>query len=191
MAALGGSADNELVVKEGFLCPICLRDLGDIVQLQVHVTEGHAAPSAASEAADLALHHMKDFLGRAKQRILKFESTLTSISPVVQIRGDEEQQSASQASISVATGARSGYMDESPPSPQTMGPTTSHTAYLKRIRDASVDQCAVETNKLIIRLDKLVTDAPSDPSKRKGIQQESKRWPAALILPPLESCLPR
>lgn len=42
-------------------------------------------------------------------------------------------------------------------------------AYFKKIRDSRIDNFAVETNKLIIRLDKLINDAPPDPSKRKGI----------------------
>ena len=39
----------------------------------------------------------------------------------------------------------------------------------KQVRDARVDRFVVETNKLLIRLDRLVSfDAPMDPGKRKG-----------------------
>ena len=49
------------------------------------------------------------------------------------------------------------------------GVTKSHIDSFKRIRDARIDRFVVETNKLIIRLDKLVsTDAPVDAGKRKG-----------------------
>lgn len=39
----------------------------------------------------------------------------------------------------------------------------------KGIRGARVDHFVVETNKLLIRLDKLLAvDAPTDPKRRKG-----------------------
>lgn len=50
-----------------------------------------------------------------------------------------------------------------------VGVTVNHTAYFKKVRDTKIDNFAVETNKLIIRLDKLINEAPTDPSKRKGI----------------------
>lgn len=30
-------------VKEGFLCPVCFKDLGDASQLQIHFTDAHQA----------------------------------------------------------------------------------------------------------------------------------------------------
>lgn len=51
-----------------------------------------------------------------------------------------------------------------------IGAVRSHTDSYKSIRDARVNHFVVETNKLLIRLDKLLSpDAPSDPKKRKGI----------------------
>ena len=50
-----------------------------------------------------------------------------------------------------------------------LGATRSHTDAFKRIRDQRIDHFVVETNKLLIRLDKLVgNDAPLEPGKRKG-----------------------
>ncbi len=49
-----------------------------------------------------------------------------------------------------------------------LGTTRSHTSAFRRFRDTRIDEFAVETNQLIIRLDKLVTQAPADPKKRKG-----------------------
>ena len=34
-------------VKEGFLCPICMADLGDVIQLQVHFDEEHSKEDPA------------------------------------------------------------------------------------------------------------------------------------------------
>ena len=50
-----------------------------------------------------------------------------------------------------------------------VGATRSHIDYLKKVREARIDRFVVETNKLLIRLDKLISaDAPEEPSKRKG-----------------------
>ncbi len=51
-----------------------------------------------------------------------------------------------------------------------LGAARAHIDTFKRIRDARIDRYVVETNKLLIRLDKLISpEAPTDPSKRKGI----------------------
>ena len=51
----------------------------------------------------------------------------------------------------------------------SLGQTYSHTDVFRRVRDARIDRYVVETNKLLIRLDKLIIDtAPTDPTKRKG-----------------------
>ena len=50
-----------------------------------------------------------------------------------------------------------------------LGQTYSHTDTFRHVRDARIDRFVVETNKLLIRLDKLILDsAPTDPTKRKG-----------------------
>ena len=49
------------------------------------------------------------------------------------------------------------------------GETKDHTDTFRTVRDTRIDRVVVETNKLLIRLDKLVLDtAPTDPVKRKG-----------------------
>ena len=42
-------------VKEGFLCPICMADLGDVIQLQVHFDEDHSKEDPA------VVKNIKDF----------------------------------------------------------------------------------------------------------------------------------
>lgn len=48
------------------------------------------------------------------------------------------------------------------------GVITSHTKYFKDVRNARLERYAYETNKLLIRLDKLLNNLPSDPVDRKG-----------------------
>lgn len=33
--------DSSAMVQEGFLCPMCMKDLGDFVQLQQHFSDVH------------------------------------------------------------------------------------------------------------------------------------------------------
>lgn len=45
---------------------------------------------------------------------------------------------------------------------------TSHTYYFKEVRNMRLERYSTETNKLLIRLDKLLNNLPSDPVDRKG-----------------------
>ena len=55
-------------------------------------------------------------------------------------------------------------------------------ALFKRVRDERVDHLSTETNKLIIRLDKLLTKLPTDPVKRKGtLARQSRALPGDLF----------
>ena len=57
-------------VKEGFLCPICMADLGDVIQLQVHFEENH------SKEDPVFIQSLKDLFGKAKKKILNNESNV-------------------------------------------------------------------------------------------------------------------
>ena len=52
-------------MKEGFLCPICMSDLGDVIQLQLHFDEKHSKEDPAF------VQNLKDLFGKAKQKIKK------------------------------------------------------------------------------------------------------------------------
>lgn len=53
--------------------------------------------------------------------------------------------------------------------PQEIGSTKSYTVYFRDIRNSRLERYSAETNKLLIRLDKLLNNLPSDPIDRKGI----------------------
>ena len=54
-----------------------------------------------------------------------------------------------------------------------IGVIHSLTDNFRALRDARVDKYVVETNKLLIRLDKLISpEAPAEGSKRKGNKRE-------------------
>uniref|UniRef100_A0A5S6QW56 FYVE-type domain-containing protein n=1 Tax=Trichuris muris TaxID=70415 RepID=A0A5S6QW56_TRIMR len=59
-----------------------------------------------------------------------------------------------------------------------LGVSTSLTRYFKKLRSANVDQSVVQTNKLIIRLDKLVngTVSASDSAGKRAFEKEVVPW---------------
>ncbi|KFD48627.1 hypothetical protein M513_10482 [Trichuris suis] len=59
-----------------------------------------------------------------------------------------------------------------------LGVSTSLTRYFKKLRSANVDQSVVQTNKLIIRLDKLVniTVAGGDSTGKRAFEKEVVPW---------------
>lgn len=52
---------------------------------------------------------------------------------------------------------------------QGFGQFQDHTDYFKKIRDSRTERFMVETNKLVIRLDRLAHEAPVDPRQRLGM----------------------
>ncbi|XP_023231624.1 rabenosyn-5-like [Centruroides sculpturatus] len=140
-------------VREGLLCPICFNDFHTIEQLQDHFSVAHI-----SEEPDV-LHIFKEFIGKAKKKLLK--------------QDDENSYSHSELEDSVSFNqCNTEYTRE----PQQLGVMSRHTDYFRKIRDTRVDQYVIETNKLLIRLDKLIKDAPLDPDKRKAQEKNIVHW---------------
>ena len=52
----------------------------------------------------------------------------------------------------------------------------SHFAELKKIRSSRVDRFATETNRLIVRLDRLLENVPADAGKRRDHEQNIVPW---------------
>ncbi|KAK8788826.1 hypothetical protein V5799_021398 [Amblyomma americanum] len=126
-------------VKEGYLCPICVEDLGNFEELTAHFEANHAAGERD------VLHSLKGFIGRARRKIL-------ADSPVL-----EDEQAPDWGR-------------------QEIGVVQDHTATVRMIRARRVDRYVGQSNKLIIRLTKLVVDAPSDPEMRKARERSLVPW---------------
>lgn len=59
---------------------------------------------------------------------------------------------------------------------QTIGASRCHYSKLKEIRDKRVERYEIETSKLLIRLNKLTTDVPTEESKRREKDQSIVLW---------------
>lgn len=161
-------------VREGFLCPMCMKDLGTVTQLQSHFEEAHSA-----EDKDV-LQSLRGLFGKAKKKIL----------------GDKDENGSFDSSDSTDVASKyktpapsvAGY-DPSLWEPQEIGVTRSKTDMFRAIRGERVDRCVVETNKLIIRLDKLVgEDAPTDSGKRKKFEMSVVPWTPDNQVPSCPGC---
>lgn len=147
-------------IIEGFLCPMCMKDFGTVTQLQHHFEDAHTSEDKA------VFQQLKGFFDKAKKKIMGDKETNTCM----------EQGSSSGGDGGQLGTALSGY-DPSWWEPQELGACRSHRDLFKAIRGTRVDHFVVETNKLLIRLDKLlVPDAPTDPKRRKAFEMSVVRW---------------
>jgi rabenosyn-5 len=139
---------NGSEIRQGFICPFCFRDLCDSNALYKHVEENHQETSSINNDAIDAL---KGAFGRAKQKILKID--FSTIAGTSQSREDLRETSPNYV-----------YTEEES---QTVGIHRSLKSLFIADRDHCINAVAVDTNNLIIRLDKLINDCP-DESSRKG-----------------------
>ncbi|XP_018018523.1 rabenosyn-5 isoform X1 [Hyalella azteca] len=171
-------------IMEGFLCPVCLQDLTSIAQLQVHFEEKHSAEDKA------LLNSLKSIFSKAR-KLLNDSDT------------EDDAPCASKLPESKAGGAKiySNIFSQNSVPPclpncndpwnwqnTATVPQRSHTSLFKTIRSDRIDTYVAETNKLLLRLDKLLADAPSDPVKRKAQERELVPWVDDACVPLCPDC---
>ncbi|XP_051964990.1 rabenosyn-5-like [Xyrauchen texanus] len=151
MASLGDTAE----LKEGFLCPLCLKDLQSFYQLQDHYEEEH---SGDNRHVTGQLKSLVQKAKRAKDKLLKRD-------------GDERTESIYE---SFYYGGVDPYMWE----PQELGATRSHLDSFKMHRAARIDHYVIELNKCIIRLEKLTCfDRTSmDAAQIRSLEKSVVSW---------------
>ncbi|XP_076294582.1 rabenosyn-5 isoform X2 [Lasioglossum baleicum] len=141
-------ACNEKVL-EGFICPICMTEFKAPTQLTKHFEDFH------NDDPEI-LKSLKDLFGKAKKKILKQDEIPESFAAAV--------PNSRQRSPELNWG------------PQEIGEIKSHTVYFKEIRNARLERYSTETNKLLIRLDKLLNNLPADPVDRKAHERTIVPW---------------
>lgn len=143
-------------VKEGFLCPLCLKDLQSFYQLQDHYEEEHSGDDRHVRGQ---LKSLVQKAKKAKDKLLKRD-------------GDDRPDTGSYESFYY--GGVDPYMWE----PQELGATRSHLDLFKKHRAARIDHYVIEVNKLIIRLEKLTSfdRTNSDAAKIRAIEKSVVSW---------------
>lgn len=141
-------------VLEGFLCPICKDDLKSPDRLTAHFDSVHAT----DEDQDI-LKSFKDIFVSAKKKIRQFDEAISTNA------SGENAFRSSPRKFNVTA----------PIYPQNVGVDCSHMSYFRAIRAPRLERYATETNKLVIRLHKLLTDLPSDPVQRKQHERNVRK----------------
>ncbi|XP_001606370.1 rabenosyn-5 isoform X1 [Nasonia vitripennis] len=134
---------------EGFICPICMTDFKTPTLLTKHFEEEHKDDPEI-------LKSLKDLFGLAKKKILKQDE--------MQDYPDKFSAKGQKTTQEIDWG------------PQEIGQTRSHTKFFKEIRNTRLERYSSETNKLLIRLDKLLTNLPNDPIERKAHERAIVPW---------------
>ncbi|XP_067096306.1 rabenosyn-5 [Osmerus mordax] len=143
-------------VKEGFLCPLCLKDLQSFYQLQDHYEEEHSGDDRHVRG------QLKSLVQKAKKAKDKF------------LKKDGEDRPETGSYESFYYGGVDPYMWE----PQELGATRSHLDLFKKHRAARIDHYVIEVNKLIIRLEKLTSfdRTNTDAGKIRAIEKSVVSW---------------
>ncbi|KFQ19235.1 Rabenosyn-5, partial [Merops nubicus] len=158
-------------MREGFLCPLCLKDLQSFYQLQAHYEEEHSGEDRDVRGQ---LKNLVQKAKRAKKKLLKQE-------------GDDRTDSGSQERYeSFSYGGVDPYMWE----PQEVGAMRSHLSDFKKHRAARIDHYVVEVNKLIIRLEKLTSfdRANTESAKIRAIEKSVVPWVSDQDVPFCPDC---
>ncbi|XP_008499590.2 rabenosyn-5 [Calypte anna] len=157
-------------MREGFLCPLCLKDLQSFHQLQAHYEEEHSGEDRDVKGQ---LRNLVQKAKRAKKKLLK--------------REDDRTDSGSQERYeSFSYGGVDPYMWE----PQEVGAMRSHLSDFKKHRAARIDHYVVEVNKLIIRLEKLTSfdRANTESAKIRAIEKSVVPWVSDQDVPFCPDC---
>lgn len=146
-------------IMEGFICPICKSDERRLERLLQHFDEQH------SEEKDL-IQTFRDVFKIAKKKILNLdENEVTRPS-------ENNTKLVKQPSNTNPFGDEFDMLDIH----QDIGVYQNHTDYFKAIRNPRLERFATETNKLIIRLNKLLTNRPTDPQQIKQHEQNVRAY---------------
>lgn len=183
-------------MKEGFLCPICMADLGDVIQLQVHFDEEHSKEDPA------VVKNLKEIFGRIKKGmdVVPRLASSESASEIVSILSPSNNQSNTgnkkavpgldqrgersdtvnvygteyEASFNPVSGISTQHIKDNHNLNKL--PSVSKMAAFRQERSRRADMLAMDTNKLVIRLEKLMTSLPVEPIKRRAHEQAVVPW---------------
>ncbi|XP_004692414.1 PREDICTED: rabenosyn-5 [Condylura cristata] len=151
------SLDDPGEVREGFLCPLCLKDLQSFYQLQSHYEDEHSGDD-------------RDVRGQIKSLVQKAKKAKNRLLR----REDDRAESGTRGYESFSYGGVDPYVWE----PQELGAVRSHLSDFKKHRAARIDHYVVEVNKLIIRLEKLTAfdRTNTESAKIRAIEKSVVPW---------------
>jgi rabenosyn-5 len=154
------SATTDGDIREGFLCPDCQAQFPTHMQLESHYEVAHLTnPNEARTEGSTrnAINPLKDILGKARKILTNDDRSDTDQSNGI---GDTDNSGEN------ATSAQSTQVDEAEfylmlREGQTIGfQKDLFETQFKPIREVRIERQVIETNKLLITLDKLLRGMP-------------------------------
>ncbi|XP_053678918.1 rabenosyn-5 [Anopheles nili] len=159
-----GNFNESGKIIEGFLCPVCKSDLRSPERLTLHVEHEH------SDEQDL-LRSLKEMFNFARQGItLKAKKKNSLMSTISEPSSNILEAAIYSSGAKIPTGLTQELVK------QVIGYYCDHSMYFKAVRNPRLERYAAETNKLIIRLDKLLHDCPTDVDQKKRHEQSKVPW---------------
>lgn len=158
-------------ILEGFLCPICRADLKSIDFLTEHFARQHAEDQDALKSV------FKDIFTKAKKKILNnFDDERSRAPSAASPAANSSNASGSNGAGAKPSSGRAQLNVYQNMSKQTAGAERSYFDYFQTVRNPRLERYASETNKLIIRLHRLLKDLPTDAVQRKQHEQHTVPW---------------
>ncbi|CAB4054583.1 RBSN [Lepeophtheirus salmonis] len=157
-------------VKEGFICPMCMQDLGDVLQLEVHFHEKHNNTKSSSSSETKSVLNIIDGLKKKVDEIRVSKKPLLSKAHIPWKTNDTDN-GQEELNAHPVTGI---HYDAWPESYHPV--KQDFYEEFSRLRSKKTDRFATDTNKLIIRLEKLMTNLPNDPVKRRNHEKNIVPW---------------
>lgn len=152
-------------VMEGYICPNCMKMFNSPDLLLKHFANEHSSETDILKA-------LQGLFGKAKKKILSL---------------DESPDGSSSSGSVYNKKYTVDYYEQYWPL-QELGTSRSHTLMFKTLRDDRFERFSHEINKLIIRLDKLLTNMPLDPIKKKNHEQSIVPWLDGKDVPRCPNC---
>lgn len=160
-------------VREGFLCPICMADLGDDIQLAVHFDEKHSREDPA------IVQNFKELFSKAKKIINKDQASTPGPTAANAASDQPENDFSSReffgpepSMYHPVSGIHYDLLDQN----ESKAELFDQFDQFRFFRAQRADIRAMDINKLIVRLEKLMNQLPSDPVKRRNHEQSIVPW---------------
>ena len=163
---------------EGFWCPICRLKLGDEIQLTVHFDEKHEREDPA------IVQNLKDLLSKAKKKIVQHEEPDLDVSNTTIPEFSKELYGLEPSVYHPVSGIHYDILDDNECKVQLVDKFDQFR--LERAKRADIR--AMDINKLIVRLERLKSNLPADPVKRRNHEQSIVPWIDEKDVPLCPSC---
>ncbi|XP_003738190.1 rabenosyn-5 [Galendromus occidentalis] len=149
-------------VREGLICPMCMKDLGTIAELSSHFETAHPGPEADSNEA---IASFKEIFAKAKKKLLNEDRAPNGDRPRQQEANHVQQQQLVYNQLDIGEQLQPGFV-------------IKHSDLFRKTRSDRLERYNMQINKLVIRLSKLLASGTpiGNDKKRREFEQKIVEW---------------